>query len=440
MSKNIDENSPDAVKQAEEAAENHAEAQEARLQAEKAKEEEKEATGRIDIKAEADAKPEENSEEKTEEKPEEKPEEASEEKAEEPKSEAEYSAAEGTDASLLSEFAPKPMNIPHVDLEKEKKKQEKRKQNQGKEKKKVEARKNKGKKKRSKGKKIAAGIAAFFIFVALTAAMTGLISILSVHITTGEYAFRAAVKNSDIAEITIGSVRNYERLGMNKCSGESALVDIIKDNSDVSVTYKEIISSVRSSSVNDFLAGEMKAAADYLLSDKPYTAVTGSEIASVIKDNSTLVRNLTGRTLTDEDYTAVSAYFEEYGNMSEISAEALDGTLLKGQSKYVKHLMSLKILGALLLLCILLIILLCVVSRGTAHVPLGWSFILSGIAVILGAVFFRPSYSVSSRFLQTLLNNYFNFFTTAVIIIAGVFAVIGAFIFLIGNASSDSDN
>ncbi|MGN1098554.1 MAG: hypothetical protein ACI4SS_06635 [Clostridia bacterium] len=355
-------------------------------------------------------------------------------------SEKEYSAAEGTDASLLSDFAPKPMNIPNVDLEKEKKKQEKRKQNRSKEVKKVEARKNRGKKKQSVGRKIAAGVASFLIFIVLTAAMTGFISILSVQTVTSKYAFRMAVRNMDIAEITVGSVSDCERLGMNKCSSKAALVDIIRDNSSVSITYKEIISAIRGSGVEDFLAGEMKAASDHLLLGKDYEAVTGSEIAAVIKDNSTLVRNLTGRILTDEDYTNIAAYFEEYGNMEDISAASIDETWLSQYTQYTKHLMSLKILGAVMLICIMLIVLLCVVGRGSAHVPLGWSFILSGIAVILTSIFFRPSYAVNTRFLQTVLDSYFNFFTTAVIVIAGIFTVIGAFIFLIGNASSDSED
>lgn len=404
-------------------------------------------TKRIDIKQAQNPPAEEAAEEIKDEIKEEAKEEAKEEPKEEAEKEGEgslgreYSAAEGTDASLLSEFAPKPMNIPNVDLEKEKKKQEKRKSNRKKEEKKVEERKNRGKRKRSKGRKIAAGFAAFLIFIVLTAAMTGFISMLSLQTTTSEYAFRMSVRSMDIAEITVGSIPDYEALGMVRSSSNAALVDIIRDNSNVNITYKEIITAIRGSSVEEFLAGEMKSASDHILLGKAYTPVTGEEIAAVIKDNATLVRNLTGRVLTDEDYSNIAAHFENYSDMEQISLEALDSTWLSSQHEYVKHLASLKMLGALLLICIMLIVLLCVVARSSTHVPLGWSFILGGVGVILGAVFFRPSYNAgSSVFLQSVLDKYFNFFTTAVIIIAAVFAIIGAFIFLVGNASSDSED
>lgn len=350
-----------------------------------------------------------------------------------------YSAAEGTDARLLSEFAPKPIKIPNVDLEKEKKKQEKRRKNRSKEVKKVEARKNKNNKKKSTGQKVLVGIAGFLLFVLLTVSMAGFISVLSVQTATSEYAFRLSVKNMNIPEITIGNVKNYDMLGLGRSSSGAALVDIIRDNSDVVITYKEISSSIRSSSVETFIAERLKSAADYLLKGEAYDELTGKDIAAVIKENATLVRNLTGRVLSDDDYTTIANYFEEYGNLEDISREMLDKTRISKYTDITRHIMSLQVLGALLLICIVLIILMCIVCRGSTYLPLGWSFILSGVAVILGAIFFRPSYTVGSDFLKSVLSSYFTFFTTAVIIIAGIITVIGAFIFLIGNASADHD-
>ncbi len=352
----------------------------------------------------------------------------------------EYSAAEGTDASLLSEFAPKPMNIPNVNLEKEKKKQEKRKQNHSKEIKKVESRKNRGKKKMSAGRRFAAAFASFLLFIVLTGFMTGFIGVFSTQIATSDYAFRLSVKNMDIAEITIGSIDDYERLGMRECSKKAALVDIFRDNSDVVVTYKEIISSIKSSSVENFIAGEMKEASDHLLLGREYTPVTGNDISMVIKENATLVRNLTGRVLTDEDYANIASYFEEYGHLEDVSLEAVDSTALSKYTQYTRRLMSVKILAALLLMCIFLIVLICVVGRGYAHIPLGWSFILSGVFVVVAGILFRPSFAVNTAFLSTVLKTYFNFFSTTVIVIASIFTVIGAFIFLVGNASAEHDD
>lgn len=350
-----------------------------------------------------------------------------------------YSAAEGTDAQLLSEFAPKPINIPNIDLEKEKKKQEKRSKKRGKEAKKVAARKNKHGKKRSAGKKFAVAVTGFLLFVLMTGVMSCFISVLSVQTATSDYAFRLAVRNMDVPNISIGGVRNQELLGLNRSPSNAALVDMIRDNSNVPVTYKEISSSIKGSGVERFIAERMKAAADHLLKGKSYSDLTGTEIASVIKDNSTLVQNLTGRVLTGEDYAAIADYFDNYGDLDAVSEKALDSTKLSTYTDVTRHLTSLYILAALLLVCVVLIILMCLVCRESTYLPLGWSFILSGLAVVLAAIFFRPTHTVSTQFLQTVLNSYFNFFTATVIIIAGIFTVVGAFIFLIGNASADKD-
>lgn len=356
----------------------------------------------------------------------------------------EYSAAEGTDASLLSEFAPKPMNIPNVDLEKEKKRQEKRDKNRDREKKKVEARKNRSKSKKiSAGQKIAAGIASFVLFMVMTVTMTGLVSSLSVQMATSRYAFHLAVDNMDVAEIAIDSP-DYQALGENfdmvKSSGRAALVDIIRDNSQVQVTYNEIVSSIERSDMESFIETNLKSAADYLLLDKPYTPVTGADIANVVNNSRRLVYSLTGKQLTEEDCAKVAAYFENSGKLEDVSLQNLSAVGLRQYTQYTRHLFSVKILGAILLLNILLIVLLVVLGRKTAHIPIGWAFILSGIAVIAGAILFKPAYVVRSGFLQTVLNNYFNFFTMAVIIIAGIFTVTGACVFLIGNAATDRDD
>ncbi len=360
----------------------------------------------------------------------------------EPAKENTYSAAEGTDARLLSEFAPKPIKIPNVDLEKEKKKQDKRRQNRDKEAKKVEVRKNKTKKKkkRSAGQKALVGIAGFLLFVLLSVSTAGFVGVLSLQAVTSNYAFRLSVKSMDVPEIAIGGIENYDELGLVKSSSNAALVDIIRDNSDVVVTYNEINSSLRSSTLESFISERLKNASDYLLKGESYDELTGSDVADVIKENSTLVRNLTGRVLSEEDYTAIADYFDNTVGMEAVSRSAIDASPISGYKDTVRHIMSLRTLAALLLITVVLIILMCIVCRESAYLPLGWSFIVGGIAVILGAIFFRPSYSQGALFLQSVLNGYFSFFTAAIIIIAGVVAVIGALIFLIGNASGDRDD
>ncbi len=358
-------------------------------------------------------------------------------------SEGEYFAAEGTDANLLSEFAPKPMNIPNIDLEKEKRRQEKRKKHSGREKKKVEARKKRGKKKkRSAGQKVAAGFACFFLFLIMSAAMAGFVAALSVQTATSKYAFRLAVDNMDVAEIPI-EIHDYQSLssafGMAPSSSRAALVDIIRDNSQVPVTYSEIISGINSSGLESFLENRLKSASDYLLLDKPYTPMTGTDIANVVKGGATLVRNLTGKVLTDADYSNVAAYFNAGGKLDDVSVQALNGTKLRSYTRYTKVLLSLNVLGALLLINIVLLILLLIIGRNSSHSPIGWAFIVGGLAVVVCAVLFRPSHTVASGFLQAVLNSYFSFFTGTVIVIAGIFAVIGAFIFLLGNAATEKD-
>ncbi len=361
-----------------------------------------------------------------------------------PASNGEYAAAEGTDANLLSEFAPKPMNIPNVDLEKEKKRQARRDKNRGREKKKVEARKNRGKKKKrlSTGQKVAAGIASFLIFIIMIGTMAGFISVLSVQLATSRYAISMAVSNMDVAEIPI-ETPNYpalsETFGMTVSSSRAALVDLIRDNSQVAVTYDEILKGLKSSDMESFLSRQLRSAKDYLLLDKPYTPVTGADIAAVVKNGATLVRNLTGIVLTEADYNNIAAYFDASGKLDGLSLRALSQTELRKYVPYTKRLLSLQVLGGLLLINILFIVLLCLLGRGSAHIPIGWSFILSGIAVVVGGILLRPSYAVASGFLQTVLNNYFTFFTATVVITAAAFTVVGAIVFLIGNAATDGD-
>ena len=378
-------------------------------------------------------------------------EEAAEETAEETEAEEqEYTAAEGTDASLLSEFAPKPINIPNVDLEKEKRRQERRSKNRSKERKKVEARKNKSKKKRiSTGQKVAMGFASFILFLVMTVTMTGFIAAFSVRVTTSSYAIHMAVNNMDTAEIPISRNSNgvtylpdYEALGVKASSGRAALVDMIRDNSSETavVTYAEILSGIRNSGMNDLIEKNLRAAADHLLLDKPYSPMTGTDIANVIRNSSSTIRSFTGRELNDTDYARIESYFDG-DKMADLSQASLDSTKLRRYTGYTKHLLSLQILAAIMLINIMLIVLLMVLGHhnGSGHIPVGWSFIISGLAVIAGAILLRPSYTVTAPFLQTVINNYFGFFTTAVVVIAGIFTVIGALIFLVGNAASDRD-
>lgn len=348
-----------------------------------------------------------------------------------------YSAAEGTDARLLSEFAPKPIDIPNVNLEKEKKKQEKRRKNRVKDAKKVAVRKSKKNKKRSKAQKAVFGIISFILFLILTVSMTGFISVLSVQTATSRYAFTIAVKNMDTPNITIGEIKDNDALGIVKSSRRGALVDIIRDNSNLAITYKDITSALRSSDMEEFLADRMKSAADYLLRGGEYSDLTGSEIADVIKSGSTVVSNLTGRVLTDEDYAAIAEHFDTYGRLDQVSRDALSRTVISEYTPEISKVMSLPVLGGLLLLVLALIILLCIFCRESTYLPMGWSFILSGLAVVAAAILFRPSYNVASEFLESVISSYFGFFTVAVIIIAAVFTVVGALIFLIGNAAAD---
>ncbi len=370
---------------------------------------------------------------------------AEEKQGDEPAAEEEYSAADGTDASLLSEFAPKPINIPHVDMEKEKRRQEKRRKNRKKEREKVEARKKRSKKKASAGQRVAMGLASFLLFLVFSVTMTGFISVFSAQLATSKYAFQLAVKNMDIAEIPLGGIDDYAALGLRENSRRAALVDMIRDNAgdNVFATYSEIKAGIRSSGAEDFISDQLKAASDYLLLDKPYSPATGSDIAAVIKDSASLIRNLTGRELSDMDYAAIAAHFDNSGKMEDISRSSLDATKLRtSYTKYTKNLLSVNILLALLLVNIMLIVLLYVLGRpgSSGHIPIGWGFIISGLAVIGGAIFmFRPAYETQSQFLQAVLNNYFNFFTTTVVVMAGIFTVVGAFIFLVGNAASDKD-
>lgn len=354
--------------------------------------------------------------------------------------EEEYSAAEGTDASLLSEFAPKPINIPNVDLEKEKKNQEKRRQKRDKEVKKVEARKNKGTKKKSKGKKIAVGIAGFLLFVLLTGTMTGLIGVLAMQVSTSKLAVSAAVRGMDVQEIPLGRIRNYDELGLVRSSSNAALIDIIRDNSDVNVTYREIKSALKSSGMEEFIAENIKSATDYLLKGSDYVGVTGKDIAKLIEENETLVRNLTNRNLTKEDYTAIENHFEQDGNLEEISRETLDKTALGKYTHITRHAMSLTTLGALLLLALALIIATCVVCGKSAYIPSGWAFIISGILIVLCAIFVPLTFSVSAPMLSSVINSYFSFFRTAVIVTGAVFTFAGAVVFLVGSVTSERDD
>ena len=196
--------------------------------------------------------------------------------------------------------------------------------------------------------------------------------------------------NMDVAEIAIGGDVDYERLGMKESSRRAALVDMLRDNGldGVTVTYSEIKSGIHSSGMEKFLSTGLKSASDYLLLDKPYVPVTGSDIAGVIREGATLVRNLTGRELSDEDYTEIVAYFDEGDKLDDVSLQALSSVKLREYTPYTKNLLSLNILGALLLINIMLIVVLVILGRagGSAHVPIGWGFIISGIAVILGGL------------------------------------------------------
>ena len=240
---------------------------------------------------------------------------------------------EEVEKEIMEEFAPKPIDIPNYNKEKEQLKRAKVKKKQ-----KVKNSK-KNKKRRKIIRKIVTVVSAVLLFLLLVVLGTATVASLTIRVNTTEFALEDAIRNSRPESYIIGNIGEElrEELILAESSERAGLADIIKDNSKstVKTTYAEIEKEVRTSTYPAFLAGITSRVINYYLYGGEYVPVTQKEITNVIYKNSSKIDFLTGRKLFENNCNTIARSVMKSKTVKGLSKEYnLRNTLFPDINRY----------------------------------------------------------------------------------------------------------
>ncbi len=344
---------------------------------------------------------------------------------------------EEVEKEIMEEFAPKPIDIPNYDKEKEQRKRAKVKQKQ-----KVKNSK-KNKKRRKIIKKIVSIVSAVLLFILLVVLGTATVTSLTIRVNTTEFALESAIMDSRPESYIIGSIDEElrEDLILDESSERAGLADIIKDNSKstVKTTYAEIEKEVRSSTYPSFVAGIASRVINYYLYGSEYIPVSQKEISDVIYKNSSKIDFLTGRKLFENNCNTIARSVVKSKTVKELSRESLDKQKSAKITGVTSAVLSLPILIGMVLALILMIILVMIVCSGYSHKIIGFAIMVSGALSGAAGFIYKPMFTTSSEFIKCVVDAIVQSFNKNALIYGIVVFVIGLLIVLIGSAIADRD-
>lgn len=335
--------------------------------------------------------------------------------------------------AFISDFAPEPIVIPNYNAEKEHKKRRKEK---ARDQKKLSQRR---KKTRRVVRKILFAARCILMFALLFAVMTATLTSLLVRVNTSEYAVENSIKNNNPETFVIGKIDDPTALNIKKSSSRAAITDILRDNARGTITYADIKQAVSKSSYDEFIAKQAHGVIAYLLYGEAYGGVRGKDVAKVMRDNISYIKLVTEIELGESACDEFGAYVDKSSALDEIKPAALSKTKAAQYTQTTTVAFSLMVLVCLAVAMMLLILVTAAACSGKAHTVIGWSGMLSGLAVGIGGFMFKPSFAAKSLFVRDVFNALLRSFHRTAVFYGAVMFGISLLILLIGHAMSDSD-
>lgn len=344
---------------------------------------------------------------------------------------------EEVEKEIMEEFAPKPIDIPNYNKEKEQLKRAKVKKKQ-----KVKNSK-KNKKRRKIIRKIFTVVSAVLLFLLLVVLGTATVASLTIRVNTTEFALEDAIRNSRPESYIIGNIGEElrEELILAESSERAGLADIIKDNSKstVKTTYAEIEKEVRTSTYPAFLAGITSRVINYYLYGGEYVPVTQKEITNAIYKNSSKIDFLTGRKLFENNCNTIAKSIMKSEVVKGLSKESLDKQKSAEITGITSAILSFPILIGMVLALILMIVFVIIVCSGYAHKIIGFAIMVSGALSGVAGFIYRPLFNTSSAFIKCVVDAITGYFNKNALIYGAVVFVIGLLVVLIGSAIADRE-
>ncbi|MBE7033101.1 MAG: hypothetical protein E7406_02620 [Ruminococcaceae bacterium] len=365
---------------------------------------------------------------------------ADEENAEIPAPDEETASKEMTiKEEIISEFAPEPIKIPKYNKEKEKRKaqmaQAKRK-------------KLKSKKARRRRKRIRKALVitrnVLFVLLLVVVVTTTLMSLM-VKMNTSEYSVEKAIRKSNPETYVIGKIKNPEKIYLEQSSPNASLMDILRDNSMIPITYAEIEDYVDRSSYPSFISGIAHDVVNYYIYGTPVDKVTKQDIFDVLYENRGVIEVITSGSTGDGYFGQVMCEdiadrISKSSVIKEFSVDNLAKQSAVKTTRFTAVLFSTVVLILLVVSFIVLLVLTVIYCKGYWHRMIGGAIVAAGILAGLAGYFFRIKLHAVSPFVKSMVDAVVTSFNNSAIVFASVTVLVGVLVLLIGKAVSDDED
>jgi len=336
---------------------------------------------------------------------------------------------------IISEFAPAPINIPNYDKEKEMRKVQKANA------KKKKQRSKKAKKRKRIIRKILVTVRTVMLFVLLFAVATSVIASLTVRMNTSEYSIENTIRDSNPELFVVGKIQSPEKINLKMSSSKASIIDILKDNSLLLVTYGEIKKAVDLSSYPSYVASVAHDIVRYYLYGEPVEKITASDLQQVLYDNaSSYIKPITGIEIGESACRDMAKYIVESDAIKELSEEKLASQSAARYTAITSIAFSTAILLLLVVAFIALLVLVVIFCKGFWHKIIGGAIISAGAVVGVAGYLFKPAFIAKSAFVDCVLSAIVKGFNNSALIYAAVAVLIGVLVVLTGKALNDEDD
>lgn len=343
-------------------------------------------------------------------------------------------AKKDMESEFISEFAPEPIKIPKYNKEKEMAKVKKAKE------KKKKRNSKKSRRRRKLLRRIVLIVRNVILFAVLFAVLTSTLSVLLVKMNTSEYSVESAIRTSEPEAFIVGRIKNPAKLNIKESSPRASVTDIVRDNSMISVTYADIKQAISKSTYPEFLSDVAHDIIGYYVYDTPVKELKAKDISSVMLENVSYIKLVTGTELGESACDAFGEYIIKSKVFKEITPDRLQSQKAAALTPITSVAFSMVALICLVVAFMLLLVITIISCSRFAHKMVGWATILSGITVGVLGFLFKPMFSASSEFVKCVLEALTANFNKTSLIFGAIVMAVGLIVILIGRAMNDEDD
>lgn len=366
-------------------------------------------------------------------------EEAAAENSETPDTEEAPVAERNIKEEIISEFAPEPIKIPKYNKEKEKRKSQK-----AQEKRKRLKSKKARKRRRLIRKTLIVSRNVLFTLLLVVVVATTLMSLM-VKMNTSEYSVEKAIRNSNPETYEIGKIKSPEKIYLEQSSPRASLIDILRDNSMIPITYAEIENYIDRSTYPAFISAIAHDVINYYIYGDGVDKITKQDIFTVLYENRGAVEVITSGSTGDGYFGQamcedIADRISKSGVIKALSEENLAKQPAVKATRITAVLFSTVVLLLLVTVFIVILVLTVIYCRGYWHRIIGGAIMLAGVLAGVAGYFFRINFSTDKPFIQSMIDAVVKNFNNSAVVFASVTVLVGILVLLIGKAVRDEED